>query len=59
MLSLAHGVVDAVAEGAEPDLTAATLLVPNLLSALSDLASNPPLEALREALVDSPTPQTR
>jgi hypothetical protein len=52
MLRLAQGVADAVAAGVEPDLTIATLLVPNLLSELSALASQPPLAALRSVFPD-------
>jgi HEPN domain-containing protein len=56
MLRLAQGVVDAVAAGVEPDLTIATLLVPNLLGELSALVSQPPLAALRNLFPD-PTAQ--
>jgi hypothetical protein len=53
MLRLAQGVVDVVAAAAEPDLTIATLLVPNLISELSALASQPPLAALRNVFPDA------
>jgi len=52
LLKLLQRSVETVVTGAETDLAVVTVLVPNLLMALDDLALRPPVELLRKAFAD-------
>jgi hypothetical protein len=53
MLTLANTLIQAIAAGDEPDLAVVTVLVPNLLTVLRQIATTPPVAALRDALASA------